>query len=114
MTPPAVAAGRFGAAVVLGLALGVVYSFLRPVKRRHLGDLVFSACALWGWIWLTFGICRGDVRGAYLAGMAAGAWATHGAFAPVFRVFWKIIGIPAKKFRILQKNCLHLVKTGLQ
>ena len=56
MTPPGAAAGRFAAAAGLGLALGITYSFLRPLSRRWLGDLVFSAALLWAWMYLAFGI----------------------------------------------------------
>ena len=114
MTPPGTAAGRFGAAVALGLALGLVYSFLRPLRRRWLGDLVFLLCALWSWTLLAFGVCRGDLRGAYCMGLAAGAWVTHDSFCPLFYGFWKITAIPAKKISDFAKNCLHLGKNGLQ
>ena len=68
MTPPQVAAGRFLSALILGMGLGIVYAFLRPLgRKRWPGDLVFVLCALWIWTELTFRICRGDVRMANMA-----------------------------------------------
>ena len=72
MTPPAVAAGRFGAALMLGAGLGIVYAFVRPLgRRRWPGDLLTVLCALWAWAVLAFRVCRGDMRGAYLPALAA-------------------------------------------
>ena len=43
MTPPALAAQRFGLACLLGGGLGLCYGFLRPLrpKRTALSDLLF-------------------------------------------------------------------------
>ena len=97
MISPAQAAIRFGWALVLGGALGAVYGFLRPLRRRRSwpADLVF-AFILWGtWIYLCFGICRGDIRMAYTFGLAAGCFLweqTAGKLLrPVFRRFWERI-----------------------
>lgn len=104
MTPPGMALGYFAAALALGAGLGVVYSFLRPVKRRWLADLVFVLCAGWAWLVLAFRICRGDLRGAYLLGMAVGAWGTKSLFRTFFTCFWNIIAIPAKKISEIAKK----------
>ena len=76
MTPPAVAALRFGWACLLGAGLGLVYGFLRPLRRRfpNLSDLLFLICALWGTLLLMFGICRGDFRFPYCGGLFLGGF----------------------------------------
>ena len=105
MMPPGVAAGRFGAALLLGAGLGLCYAFLRPPgRRRWPGDLCFLLCALWAWVQLAFRICRGDMRGPYLLGLAAGAWVANLLFRPLFADFWKIMAIPAKKILIFRKK----------
>ena len=104
MIPPGTALAWFAAALVLGAGLGLVYSFLRPVRRRWLADLVFVACAGWAWLVLAFRVCRGDPRGAYLLGMAVGAWGTKSLFGPFFSGLWKIMAIPAKKISEIAKK----------
>ena len=104
MTPPGTALGYFGAALALGAGLGLVYSFLRPVGRRWLVDLLFVLCAGWAWMVLAFRVCRGDLRGAYLLGMAAGALGTNSLFGPFFAGFWKIMALPAKKISEITKK----------
>ena len=104
MTPPEVALRYFGAALVLGAGLGIAYSFLRPVKRRWLADLIFVVCTGWAWLVLAFRVCRGDFRGAYLLGMTVGAWGTKSLFRTFFTCFWNIIAIPAKKISEIAKK----------
>ena len=43
MTDPALDARRFGIACLLGLALGLYYGFLRPLRPKHtvLSDFLF-------------------------------------------------------------------------
>ena len=125
MTPPVQAAYRFAAACLLGLGLGAWYDFLRGLRPRHtlLSDGVFLLGCLWAWVYLGFGICGGDLRLGYLAGLVCGglAWEfTLGRLLrPVFRLFWtglsKIWGtlttpgkIFLKKVADLQKIYLHL------
>ena len=64
MMAPAQAAARFAAACYTGLWLGVVYGFLRPLRPRRttLSDLLFVGVAGWALIYLTFGVCDGDLR----------------------------------------------------
>ena len=120
MTPPGTAAARFGAACLLGLGLGLWYSFLSPLRRRHHApaDLLFLPAALGCWLYLTFACCRGDLRPAYTLGLLTGCMASNltigGLLRPVFTAFWKFLAIPPKKFWKSQKFCLHLVKNGLQ
>ena len=62
MTAPGIAAERFGTACLIGAGLGLVYGFLRPLRPKFtaLSDLVFLLALLWGWLYLAFGICRGN------------------------------------------------------
>ena len=98
MIAPAEAFRRFVLACLLGVGLGLVYGFLRPArkKHRHLADLLFVLAAFWAWLQLSFGICGGDLRFGYTAGLAAGAvvWELTFGFAlrPVFSYIWKILG----------------------
>ncbi len=116
MTAPAVDAQRFGAALLLGLALGVYYGFLRPLRPKYtaLSDLLFAPGAVWAWVYLGFGVCRGDVRLSYSLGLLAGAclWeATFGRWLrPVFWGFWHILGGIFGKITAPVKNFLKKVK----
>jgi hypothetical protein len=117
MTPPAVAAQRLGISFVMGLVLGVLYGFLRPVriKHRHLGDLIFVIATAIVWVYQSFAVCRGDLRPGYWAGLAAGCiiWElTAGRLLrPVFSFFWKwfdrIFGFP---FRLLRKIFIKIIR----
>ena len=49
MTEPSVSALRFGIGLLLGAALGLGFDFLRPMRPRFLGDLLF--CGLMGAVW---------------------------------------------------------------
>ena len=106
MTAPALAATRFALALGVGVALGLIYGFLRPLGPRlnWLRDSIFVLCALFGWIYLGFGLCEGDLRFGYTAGMILGAFAwemTVGRLLrPVFSCFWKFFAfllVPFKK-----------------
>lgn len=119
MTQPAVAAACFGAALLMGGALGVLYGFLRPLRPllTHLADALFVVACFWTWIYLAFAVCGGDIRFAYTAGLAAGgvAWEmTAGKLLrPLFFGFWQWIGkifrfftCPVKKNNEkIRKNC---------
>ena len=103
MTPPAAAAGQFAGACLLGMGLGLLYGFLRPLRRRRQtpADLLFLLAAGWCWLYLGFGVCRGAVRPAHTFGLAAGAAAlelTLGQLLrPIFAIFWNILLVPVKK-----------------
>ena len=89
MTPPGAAAERFAAALMLGAALGMMYGLVHPPARRKWpGDLCFVLLALGIWAELAFRVCRGDMRLAYLAGLAAGTWGTFALFRPIFALVW--------------------------
>ena len=96
MTPPEAAAGRFAAAWILGVGLGILYAFLGPPRRHclHLTDAVFLSAMAVAWIYLGFGICGGDLRLGYTAGLFGGtilgALSLGKLLQPIFCLFWKI------------------------
>ena len=101
MTPPGTAWMRFLGGCVLGLLCGAGYGFLRPLRPRWLGDCLFSLLLCWCWLCLGFGICQGDLRLAYTAGLplgavlfdrTAGKW-LHPAFSAFWRTFFHILGL---------------------
>ena len=122
MIAPAAAAGRFLSAGILGVGLGVVYAFLRPPRQKHphLSDGLFFLTLFPTWIYLCFGICGGDLRLGYTAGLFLGIWAgaaTLGRFLqPVFRFFWKIFTLPLrilkKFFKKMKKIAKKLLASG--
>lgn len=108
---PALTAARFGLGLLLGAGLGLVYGFLTPLRPRWTGlaDGIFVLALLWGWLVLSFGVCRGDVRLSYTVSLFLGVWAFHRTagrlLMPLFRGFWRGIGAifrgivyPARKF----------------
>ena len=105
MTAPETAAARFAAAFLMGLGLGVWYGFLRPLRPKHtvLADSLFVLGVLWAWLHLGFGVCGGDLRLGYGAGLAAGGFAWEMSAGKLLRkvitVFWKEI---AKQRDLLQ------------
>ena len=113
MTAPAEAAGRFLSACLLGVGLGVVYAFLRPPRQKHphLSDCLFFLVLFPAWIYLSFGVCGGDLRLGYTAGMFLGIWAGAATLGrllqPIFRLLWNIFTLP---FRLLKKNFKKMKK----
>ena len=95
---PLLAAQRFGIACLLGCGLGLYYGILRPLRPKWTGlsDVLFLLGGFWVWIYLGFGVCQGDLRMGYTAGLFLGGiiWeSTAGRWLrPVFQHFWKIIG----------------------
>jgi hypothetical protein len=95
MTAPAVAAARFCGAAAVGAGLGLFYGFLRPLRQKSnwFADLIFMIATFFGWVYVGFGICGGDLRLVYLGGMALGGFlweCTAGRLLrPVFSFFWK-------------------------
>ena len=111
MTAPRVALGRFAAACLMGMALGLVYGFLRPVRRKApgLGDFLFLLTAGGAWIYVSFGVCMGDLRLGYTAGLFLGGffweWTVGRLLRPVFFGLWRFLSsvfrfllFPWKKF----------------
>jgi hypothetical protein len=120
MNPPAVAARRLLAALGLGLALGLIYGFLRPLRRKSntSGDLLFLLCAGAAWVELGFGICNGDLRLGYIAGLPVGAFVwemTVGkVLRPVFFRFWQIVerifSLPWRLTKKIFRKCVKFAK----
>ena len=61
---PQIQAARFAASLLIGVALGVFYCFLRPLRPKltALADSFFVVAALIGWVYAAFYFCRGDLR----------------------------------------------------
>lgn len=119
MIAPAVAGQRFLWACLLGAALGLFYDFLRFLRPRWLGDLLFSGGLLWASVYLAFGVCGGETTIWYTAGMLLGGtlwtktlgkWVRpffQGLYNRVIRAFSHIfrpIKYIFKKIRKKQKN----------
>lgn len=117
MTGPKLDGWRFLCACGVGLAAGVVYGVLRPLRRHRpvLADFLFFPVMFYAWLYVSFAICRGDIRLGYTAGILLGAvfWeVTVGKwFRPVFDWLWRLISrifsfilLPFKKiFKIFCK-----------
>ena len=127
MTVPATALTFLGQSILAGAVLGLIYSFLRPLRPKHTAaaDSLFLAAALWAFAWISFGVCGGDIRLGSLMGQLLGGIAAERTLgrqlSPIFRSFWRGLGwiwkfflVPGKKFCNLRKFCLHLGKNGLQ
>ncbi len=99
---PAVALTRFMGSLAFGMALGLGFDFVRPIRPRFLGDLLFLVLFGWVWLQLTFGICLGDLRLGHLFGLGLGAilWELGPGrlLTPIFRQFWRITVLLFKKF----------------
>ena len=97
MTGPALDGWRFLWACGIGLVLGLYYGFLRPLRPKHtlISDVLFVPALFFGWLYLGFAICRGDLRIGYCFGLLLGGFAWELTFGkllrPVFRGFWRII-----------------------
>lgn len=118
MNGPALDGWRFLWGCGIGAILGVWYGFLRPLRPRHsfLSDLLFLPALFYAWLYLSFAICRGDIRLGYTMGLLVGAvvcqWTVVRWLNPVFQGFWRLIskiwngfmGIFKKFFKKLRKN----------
>ena len=113
---PAEGVWRLLCAILLGMALGPGYDFLRPLGRKHphLADLLFAPLLLWGWLYVSFAVCNCDIRMVYTLGLLAGllAWeVTAGRWLqPVCYLFWKKMEAAFRLFLIPWKNFLKFVK----
>ena len=94
MNSPALAAQRFLPAILLGCALGIFWGFLRPVRKKAalLTDLLFLIPLFWAWIYLSFGVCLGDLRPVYTLTLLVSALTWNSSLglwlSPVFDKFW--------------------------
>jgi len=108
MTAPALAADRFLAACLIGMQLGFVYDFLRPLRPKltAIADLLFLAALGAGWIYLGFGVCRGDLRFGYTVGLGLGLLFWELTATRVLRRVFAWVWRPIQKFfRIFPKKC---------
>ena len=136
MNGPAQDGRRFLIACLLGLGLGLIYGFLRPLRKRHpiFADILFLPFMGYGWLYLGFAVCRGDLRLGYCAGLPLGGilweltvgrllrpifdlfWkGVFRIFLCIFRIFGKIFEKILKKLKILfalWKKCYTIVETN--
>lgn len=97
MNGPALDGWRFLWACGIGLILGLYYGFLRPLRPKHTltADTLFLPAMFFGWLYLGFAICQGDLRLGYCLGLLLGGFfweMTVGKLLrPVFRGFGRII-----------------------
>lgn len=122
MTGPLLAARQLAVAILLGCLAGMAYGFLRPFRPRWLGDGIFIAVLGWLWVYLGFGVCRGDLRLGYTAALFLGAIGFHCLFGrgliPVYSRFWQgifagfagIYGLFRKIFEKITKFLFPTVK----
>ena len=102
---PDVAFTRFVTGLVLGCALGVIYGFLRPARRKKAfwADLIFGIFAIWVYLHYGFGVCRGDLRMGYFVAPIVGAIAwdrTVGRWLePIFGELWQFLAEIGGLFR---------------
>ena len=61
---PALAFQRFLLGCALGAGLGLYYGFLRPLRPRWLGAVLFLPGLLWAWLLLGFDPIRTDLYGS--------------------------------------------------
>lgn len=94
---PAVAAARFLSGFLMGVGMGAVYGFLRPLrnKRKNLADFLFLLVLLPGVVYFTFAICRGAPQLALLVAPISGGvlWelSLGRLFRPVWSAFWVFV-----------------------
>lgn len=97
MNPPLLDIQRFGCACLLGLGLGILYGALHPLRRhhRHIADALFSAGLFYAWLYLSFAVCRGDLRLAYACGLPLGCISEERTLGrllrPVYSKIWSIL-----------------------
>ena len=101
MTPAVSLTGLIWSLCV-GMASGLCFDIVRPIRPRFLGDILFLLFFGWLWLELTFGICAGDLRMGCLVAIGVGTFLWEmgpGRLTrPIFRRFWKILVLPFKKF----------------
>ena len=113
MNAPEVVAGRLGWILLVGLLLGAIYDFLAPPRRRcpTLCDLLFAPFACYGWLYVGFAICEGDLRLGYSVTLVVGMVLWHmlpgRLFRPINEGFWAVI------FQILRLFGKIFKKTGI-
>lgn len=115
MTPGA--GGRlFALSLGWGLGLGIFGGMLRPMGSRHrnIADGCFLAATFHAWLRVSFGLCGGDLRPAWLFGLGLGwlLWRqgpgrlADGIWWPIWGLIWKILDI----IRGFRKKVLKFLK----
>jgi hypothetical protein len=127
MTPPSLLFSRFLVACLMGGILGIVYDFLGafPRRLRHLTDGIFILFLFACGIQLGFGVCEGDLRPAYSAGLFVGflIWRhtlgrlfrrllalISGFFRGVFSKIWGLCKKMSKNISVFCKKTFAIVK----
>lgn len=110
MNSPELDVRRFAAAFLIGILLGIVDEFLFPLRQKKpwLSDLLFLPALGYGWLYVSFAVCRGDIRLGYTLGLLVGALAWKNSIAVLFRpivarIWAGIFQIFTGFFRILKK-----------
>lgn len=97
MMPPTLACWRFGIACLLGILLGLLYGFLRPLRPKYtlLGDTLFLLGVSWAWLYLALAVCGGDLRFGYSLGLPIGGvlceMTVGRLLRPIYFFFWRMI-----------------------
>ena len=123
MTEPGLGAVRFLISCLAGVQLGLLYGFLRPLRPRYtvFSDLLFLPALAAAFLYVGFGVCRGDLRLGCFLGLATGGilWdQTAGRLLrPIFAGFWKSMGrildflrVPVKKISKKDKKFLCILE----
>ena len=105
---------HLGQGVLLGCGLGLIYGFLRPLRPRWVADLIFIATLFLAWLYLGFGLCRGDLRMVYTLTLPSGCLLWEFLFGatlqPVFSLFWssffRLLSFLVRPFKIILKKAI--------
>ena len=116
MTEPAIAFRRFLIGLFLGCTLGIVYGFLRPIRRGKaiLADIIFMVFAGWVYLYYGFSVCKGDLRLGYTLPPILSAMAWNSLFTlwlqPIFDGFWLFVAKIFAPFQIFFKKSMFFIK----
>ena len=116
MTAPEVAWNRFLTGLVFGCVLGIVYGFLRPLRRGKavLPDLLFALATGWVYLYYGFAVCRGDLRIGYWAAPLVGAIAWDRSvgqwLSPLFCGFWRSFARVLLPVQVFFKKIWNFIK----
>lgn len=112
---PATALGRFFGGVLLGAALGAVYGFLGPLRRKnpHWADALFLPPLFACVVVFAFAVCQGAPRLGLLCAPVLGGIAWERTAGRLFRPLWVLIwGIVFRFFSCVQKNFKKIPEIG--
>ena len=103
MTDPRTAGRCLVLALALGMGLGLIYGLLCVLGRRHrhLADVLFLPFLFYAWVYLSFAICRGDLRLGYTLGLFAGIFLEENTLGrrlrPLYLRLWRFLHSLLKK-----------------